>query len=37
MNNSAGVAIVESIAKLIEEQFHVIACHRLLMLTHVFF
>ncbi len=35
MDDSPGVAVVESIAELVEEELHLIAAHRLLVLTHV--
>ena len=36
MDDPPGVAVVKSVAKLVEEELHLIGRHRLLVLTHVF-
>ena len=36
MDDPPGVAVVKSVAKLVEEEFHLVGRHRLLVLTHVF-
>jgi hypothetical protein len=37
MDNPSGMAVIESIAELIDEQFDLVGCHGGFVLAHVFF